>query len=126
MHAGSDSLSTQARLDTIAVRRPHDIEMEYVAGPMPSHRRGKRGAIQRRVIDRCDTLPSCILLIEMSQLHAQDRCLDLIETAVHTDFVAKVVRTPAILAQRGDMRSELVRCGGDQAAVSERAKVLGG
>ena len=88
--------------------------------------RGQRGRRRERRRRRRRSVGGGRCWRRAAELHAQDRGLDLIQAPVHADFVGDVVPVPAVLAQGGDPVASGFVAGGQDAAIAQRAEILGG
>src|SRR5215212_9017506 len=100
--------------------------MEDVAGARPSPGTLDRGAGEPVVVLGGSLATSRVVGFQVPQLHAQHRCLELVEAGVIAGKLADVASDPAVLPQLADSVGESRVRADDHAAIAERPEVLRG
>ena len=65
-----------------------------------------------------------IVLVDVSQLDAQNHCLQLVESTIVADHVMVVLSATAVVTQHFDLRGDCIVIGGYHSAVAKATQVL--
>ena len=60
----------------------------------------------------------------MTQFHGQNRCLQRIQAAVHSNFLVEILGLHAVIAQTLHARAKFVIVGGNDSAIAKAAKIF--
>src|SRR4030095_11340683 len=116
-----------ARLDERLAPRMADDELVVDRrGPGMLERQAQRQPGEQLAIARREVAARHVPDVEVAQLDAQHRRLDLIQSAAVAELHVVVTAGVAVMAQSPDVLGHVVAVGEQQAAVAARAEVLGG
>src|SRR4051812_30379628 len=121
---GRDAGALQRRAQRVALVGSNDVLMIGVHDAVRDDGRRDDLARQLSIVMAGDGPAPIVVSGEVAQLDAQNRRLQLVESAVEAGDVADVAILPAVLAQPTHLLRERGVAGGDGAAVSDRAEVL--
>src|SRR5947209_18006490 len=123
-HGGVDPAIAEHAADGVSSLRPDDELVVNVNATGGDERRRHIGRAQGVAVRCRDRAPSLVFTIEMTELHAEDRRLQLVEAAVPSTRFAHIALLPAVLAQEPDAFRDRRIAGHDHTAVADRAEVL--
>lgn len=124
MYQRANTGSSQRSLDSIPLRRTHDVKVPDVFAAVDGGGQHEVEVGQQLAIVRGYLLAAGIPPVQVCELDAQHGALQRIETAVHAGDLVYVLHTRAIIAQDANAIRQIRAIGGNSASIAERAEVL--
>ena len=77
------------------------------------------GVLEEGVIPRGVLLARRAPSVQMTQFHGQNRCLQRVQAAVHSNFLVEILWLHAVIAQTLHARAQFIIVGGNDSAVAK-------